>query len=101
MKNLSLAAVRSAFGILERHFPERLAVLYMLDAPAIFTATWHLIEPFIDPTSRAKLQFISGAAGRATLLKVSGDWQACWAWLGGLGLGWAVLLQRMHCVPRP
>ena len=40
---------KSIFHILERHFPERLAALYLLDAGCVFHATWYLIKPCIDP----------------------------------------------------
>ena len=48
LRNLHIAALRCVFTTLERRFPERLAAIYMLDAPTIFSAAWHIIEPFID-----------------------------------------------------
>lgn len=40
--------VRMVFATLERHFPERLRAIYLLDASWVFHGAWHLIEPFID-----------------------------------------------------
>lgn len=40
--------VRMVFSTLERHFPERLRAIYLLDASWVFHGAWHLIEPFID-----------------------------------------------------
>lgn len=40
--------VRLVFATLERHFPERLHAIYLLDASRVFHAAWHLIKPFID-----------------------------------------------------
>ncbi|KAL4440074.1 hypothetical protein ABPG75_003075 [Micractinium tetrahymenae] len=72
MRNLHLGAIRVVFSTLERHFPERLSAIYLLDASWVFHGAWHLIEPFIDAGSRKKVRFVSGSAGRATLLEELG-----------------------------
>lgn len=69
MRNLHMAAVRMVFATLERHFPERLRAIYLLDASWVFHGAWHLIEPFIDANSRSKVRFLSGSEGRAALLQ--------------------------------
>lgn len=72
MRNLQLAAVRLVFATLERHFPERLHAIYLLDASRVFHAAWHLIKPFIDAHSRKKVRFLDGSKGRAAVLQDMG-----------------------------
>lgn len=53
-----LKTVRETAYILQNHYPERLAVGVMLNAPKLFEYTWKLWRPFIDPTTYQKARFI-------------------------------------------
>ena len=44
----------------------------MLDSPLIFDGLWRIVAPFIDPVTRSKVQFVSGAKGRARILGALG-----------------------------
>lgn len=70
--NLDRHALSACFSVLTAAFPERVRCIYMLDAPFIFDGLWRVVSPFIDPTTRSKVQFVSGAAGRAALLGTLG-----------------------------
>lgn len=71
-KNLHLKAVGIIFSLIERRFPERLCTIYLLDAGPLFRSLYYLVEPFIDATSRQKLKFVTGEAGKATLVQEMG-----------------------------
>lgn len=49
------------------HFPERLSQLWFLNAPFIFWGLWRLVSPFIEPATRDKIVFLSGAERAARL----------------------------------
>ncbi len=49
------------------HFPERLSQLWFLNAPFIFWGLWRIVSPFIEPATRDKILFLSGAERAARL----------------------------------
>lgn len=53
-----LKTVKETAYILQNHYPERLAIGIMLNAPKIFEYTWKLWKPFIDPITYNKARFI-------------------------------------------
>ncbi|KAK9808894.1 hypothetical protein WJX72_005949 [[Myrmecia] bisecta] len=67
MNNLDLKALQAVFELLQQHYPERLAALWFLNAPMIFWGIWRLVGPFIQPATKEKIQFLSGAARQRTL----------------------------------
>jgi hypothetical protein len=54
--------------MMTQHYPERLDALYMVGAPAVFWGLWRLLQPFIVPGVKRKIQFVKGPAGEAALL---------------------------------
>ncbi|PRW60436.1 random slug 5-like isoform A [Chlorella sorokiniana] len=72
VKNLDATGLRAAFHMLAEHFPERIATVWMLDAPAIFGGLWKVVSPFIDSNTRKKIRFVSGRAGQEALLEALG-----------------------------
>lgn len=41
-----------------KHYPERLAVFYCIDAPGLFSMLWRALQPFVDPITREKVRFL-------------------------------------------
>ncbi|XP_066980427.1 uncharacterized protein [Macrobrachium rosenbergii] len=65
MKGFSLACmdypvVRVLFNIMTDHYPERLGVALILNAPYIFSACWAIIRGWMDENTASKIKFIKG-----------------------------------------
>lgn len=49
--------------ILQRHYCERLHRAYVFNPPKFFVCFWNLIHRFVDPVTKDKIQFCTGAEG--------------------------------------
>ena len=58
--NLDRHALFSCFNLLNRHFPERIHKIFMVDSPLMFDALWKIVSPFVDATTRQKVGFVRG-----------------------------------------
>lgn len=67
MRNIDVAALRAIFDLVQHHYPEHLAMMWFLNAPFIFRGAWKGISPFIQPATKAKIEFLSGDHGRTVL----------------------------------
>ena len=56
-KNPSLSTARQVLNILQTHYPERLGAAIIAHLPWLLNAFYKLINPFIDPVTRAKMIF--------------------------------------------
>lgn len=56
-KNPSLSIARQVLHILQTHYPERLGAAVIAHLPWLLNAFYKLINPFIDPVTRAKMIF--------------------------------------------
>jgi hypothetical protein len=70
--NLDVGLLRGLLELLQTHYPETLGRLYFADAPLVFWAAWRLVKPFVAEGTRGKIEFVSGARGRAQLLEELG-----------------------------
>jgi hypothetical protein len=62
-----------------QHYPERLGLALIINAPRIFTSFWGLVRKFVDPNTVAKVQFVkTGPDLRATLDRVCNAEMAEW-----------------------
>ena len=71
-KNVDINFLRGVFDLLQTHFPETLSRLYFIDAPLLFLGVWKCVTPFIQPATKSKIVFLSGAAGRRILADAVG-----------------------------
>ena len=67
MGNIDVPALRAIFDLVQHHYPEHLAMMWFLNAPFIFRGAWRGISPFIQPSTKDKIEFLHGDAGRAVL----------------------------------
>jgi hypothetical protein len=50
--------------VLQKGFPERMALLWLAEPPAVFAALWKLMAPFVAPATREKSARPSQCASR-------------------------------------
>ncbi|XP_042870653.1 CRAL-TRIO domain-containing protein C3H8.02-like [Penaeus japonicus] len=63
MKNFSLSCMdypmlKTLFEIMQDHYPERLGVCLILNAPFIFSTCWPIIRAWLDENTASKIHFI-------------------------------------------
>ena len=58
--NADLSAMKVAFEVLQKGFPERMAHLWLAEPPGLFLALWKLMAPFVAPSTREKIDFVAG-----------------------------------------
>ncbi len=59
-RNADLSAMKVAFDVLQKGFPERMCHLWLAEPPAVFLALWKLMAPFVAPSTREKIDFVAG-----------------------------------------
>ncbi|KAK3814073.1 MAG: CRAL-TRIO domain-containing protein [Benniella sp.] len=57
-KTPGVSIAREILHVLGSHYPERLGKGYIIHAPWFFFPTYKLISPFIDPVTKAKINFV-------------------------------------------
>lgn len=57
--NFSMTYARNCLSILQDHFPERLTIVHVVFAPAVFKAAWRILSTMMEPRTRQKFRFIS------------------------------------------
>lgn len=55
--------------VMQDQFPERLGVAFTCNAPALFSAMWKMVSPWIDPVTKAKFQIVPRGQSEETLLR--------------------------------
>ncbi|CUE65711.1 Hypothetical protein, putative [Bodo saltans] len=48
----------TVISALQDHFPERLGMMILIDAPSMFSVLWALFSPFIDARTKEKVRFM-------------------------------------------
>ncbi|KAL4531406.1 hypothetical protein Ndes2437A_g08738 [Nannochloris sp. 'desiccata'] len=71
-RNVDINFLRGVFDLLQTHYPETLSRLYFIDAPLLFLGVWKCVTPFLQPATKSKIVFLSGAAGRRHLADAVG-----------------------------
>ena len=67
--NADLPAMKVAFEVLQKGFPERLRKIWLAEPPAVFLALWRLITPFVAPSTREKFNFVRGGDVHAAVAR--------------------------------
>lgn len=62
-----MATTKATIHILQECYVERMARVYITNAPLVFRTFWSLVKPFIDPVSKSKIVFCSSKAGQLEL----------------------------------
>jgi len=58
-----LSTTKHTLNILQNHYPERMYKAYICNPPMAFRAFWMMLQPFLDPITREKINFCHGKAG--------------------------------------
>mmetsp|Transcript_49755 Transcript_49755/g.63745 ORF Transcript_49755/g.63745 Transcript_49755/m.63745 type:complete len:594 (-) Transcript_49755:116-1897(-) len=60
-----LKMLKRTMGVISEHYPERSDKLFIINAPFWFSATWRMVSPWIDPTTRNKISILGGGYSSA------------------------------------
>ncbi|KAK4791352.1 hypothetical protein SAY86_031765 [Trapa natans] len=66
--NSDIRGYLAALSILQDCYPERLGRLLIVNVPYIFMAVWKMVYPFIDSTTKKKINLVENKKLRSTLL---------------------------------
>ncbi|GAA0139908.1 hypothetical protein LIER_01365 [Lithospermum erythrorhizon] len=58
LSNISIKVTRETAHVLQEHYPERLGVAVLYDAPKIFEPFWMMAKPFLEPKTANKVKFV-------------------------------------------
>ncbi|KAL1547028.1 phosphatidylinositol transfer protein 3-like [Salvia divinorum] len=58
LSNVSLKVTKETAHVLQNHYPERLGVAILYDAPKIFEPFWKMAKPFLEPKTANKVKFV-------------------------------------------
>ncbi|GER41992.1 Sec14p-like phosphatidylinositol transfer family protein [Striga asiatica] len=58
LSNISIKVTKETAHVLQDHYPERLGVAILYDAPRIFEPFWMVAKPFLEPKTANKVIFV-------------------------------------------
>lgn len=58
MSHLSLHVTKLTADVLQGHYPERLGVAILYNAPRVFESFWKMASPILEPKTRNKVKFV-------------------------------------------
>ncbi|CAN4116318.1 unnamed protein product [Withania somnifera] len=58
LSNISVKVTKETAHVLQEHYPERLGIAILYDAPKIFEPFWKVAKPFLDPKTVRKVKFV-------------------------------------------
>jgi len=80
LKGVSLRQFASAFGFVKRtisiaqdYYPETLGMMFVINAPLLFTSTWGMIKPLLDPVTISKIKIIGSGYQKELLSFVDAE----------------------------
>ena len=62
----------------QAHYPERMGVTYIVNAPGVFGLVWRTVRPFIDPATRDKIKIVTARTDCACAVSSMGLRNATW-----------------------
>ena len=65
--NADLAAMKVAFEVLQKGFPERMRKCWLAEPPRVFIGLWRIICPFLPHSTREKFSFLHGREVKAVV----------------------------------
>ncbi|KAJ2846501.1 hypothetical protein J3B02_004390, partial [Coemansia erecta] len=71
-QSVPLSTAREFLHILDAHYPERLHKALILSPPKLFVMFYHLLAPFIDVVTKAKIAFVDFAGNKTK--SADGPW---------------------------
>ncbi|KAJ8762677.1 hypothetical protein K2173_011157 [Erythroxylum novogranatense] len=71
LSNISLKVTRETAHVLQDHYPERLGVAILYNAPKFFEPFWLAAKAFLDPKTYNKVKFVY--SGEANTMKIMED----------------------------
>ncbi|CAH9113355.1 unnamed protein product [Cuscuta epithymum] len=58
ISHISLKVTKETAHVLQDHYPERLGLAILYDAPKIFEPFWKVAKPFLEPKTTKKVKFV-------------------------------------------
>ncbi|XP_022768298.1 random slug protein 5-like isoform X2 [Durio zibethinus] len=58
MSHISVKLTRETAHVLQDHYPERLGMAILYNAPKFFEPFWTVVKPFLEPRTRNKVKFV-------------------------------------------
>lgn len=58
MSHISTKITRKTANVLQEHYPERLGIAILYDAPSIFEPFWKLVKPLLEAKTANKVKFV-------------------------------------------
>ncbi|KAM3237898.1 phosphatidylinositol transfer protein 3 isoform X1 [Capsicum annuum] len=58
LSHISVKVTKETAHVLQDHYPERLGIAILYDAPKIFEPFWKIAKPFLDPKTASKVKFM-------------------------------------------
>ncbi|KAL3504710.1 hypothetical protein ACH5RR_034551 [Cinchona calisaya] len=58
MSHISVKVTKETAHVLQEHYPERLGLAVLYDAPKFFEPFWKVVKPFLEPKTANKVKFV-------------------------------------------
>ena len=72
--------------LLEKYYPERMALAFVVNAPSFFSTIWRMVKPLLDPRTAKKISVVSGTKAALAALRTVMDDEVIPKAYGGLNL---------------
>ena len=73
MKHGAMPFVKEVTAIDQTHYPERLAAIYIINAPRLITMVWSVVRRWLDPVTREKVHILKAEKNWRPLIEAIVD----------------------------